>query len=195
MKVAVCDDEIRCAEDIKAILIGLQRLHGELDFEIDCLTSGAELIADYYPGKYDVIFLDMLMPEIDGLELARRIRRTDWDVSLVFATCMDSRLPDGYDVMAADFIVKPASAERVEKLILKLQRIERQRRGLFHRQHKCCQCRRRFQQLNQRFQEHCRQRKRCRHDAPAKNGRLRFQFGETALSRPCLGRGRKLAIR
>jgi DNA-binding LytR/AlgR family response regulator len=128
VRIAVCDDEIRCVEDMKAILLGLQRLHGELSFEIDCLTSGTELITGYYPGKYDVIFLDMLMPEIDGMELARRIRRTDLDVSLVFATCMDARLPDGYEVMAADFIVKPVAAERVEKLILKLRRIERQRR-------------------------------------------------------------------
>jgi DNA-binding LytR/AlgR family response regulator len=115
---------------MKAILFGLQRRSGELSdalFEIDGVTSGAELIAAYRRGKYDAIFLDIVMPEIDGMELARQIRRVDWDVKLVFVTCMDERLPDGYDVMAADFIVKPVAAERVEKLILKLRRIERQR--------------------------------------------------------------------
>jgi DNA-binding LytR/AlgR family response regulator len=133
VRVAVCDDEIRCIDDIKAILLELRNRSEELSevsFAIDGITSGTELIAAYRRGKYDVIFLDIIMEEIDGVELARQIRRIDWDVKIVFVTNIGARMPDGYEVMAADYIVKPVSAERIEKLMRKLLLIERRRRDI-----------------------------------------------------------------
>ena len=60
-----------------------------------------------YRADHDLIFLDIEMPELDGISVARRIRALDAEVPIVFVTNMKKLALKGYEVDALDFIVKP----------------------------------------------------------------------------------------
>ena len=75
-KIAICDDEPLHIEKIRNIL---------LDEETETYTSPTVLLNTIFSGKrYDVLFLDIMMPEIDGISLARELRELDGDMLIVF---------------------------------------------------------------------------------------------------------------
>lgn len=69
-------------------------------------ADGSELL-EGYPGGLDLIFLDIMMGDMDGLTTARLLRRRDEDVLIVFVTSMVQYAVQGYSVDALDFLVKP----------------------------------------------------------------------------------------
>lgn len=97
-RIAVCDDEPIFIERIKHIL---------LDCEIDGFTDSGRLLQALEGGEgYDVIFLDIAMPGLDGIGLAREIRETDEDVILVFVTSRVEFMQTGYEVRAFRYLLK-----------------------------------------------------------------------------------------
>lgn len=74
---------------------------------------------DGYNGNFDIVFFDIMLPDIDGLEAARRLRAVDSNVMLIFVTNMAHLAVNGYEVNAFDYIVKPVS---YSNFALKLKR-------------------------------------------------------------------------
>ena len=70
-------------------------------------ADGMELLDDYRP-VYDILFLDVEMKHLDGMETARRVRELDKDVIIVFITNMAQYAIGGYAVGALDYVLKPA---------------------------------------------------------------------------------------
>lgn len=85
-------------------------------------SDGSELMKDFTL-DYDIIFLDIEMPELNGMEAARQIRRVDEKVMLVFITNIARYAIHGYEVGAVDFILKPVTYSAFQ---MKLQRLMRQ---------------------------------------------------------------------
>ncbi len=106
--------QIGIAEDDSA---GYERLNGYLeryaaehgvDFRVARFSDGVGLL-DGYRSAYDILFLDIEMPFMDGMTLAKRIREIDKVVTIIFVTNMKQYAVSGYSVGALDFIVKPVS--------------------------------------------------------------------------------------
>ncbi|MCR4888082.1 MAG: LytTR family DNA-binding domain-containing protein [Ruminococcus sp.] len=102
MNIAICDDEP----------VFLKQLHKRIaDMKIpDCVihefTSGRDLLSFYVKGMYEVVILDVEMPDINGLQTAERIRHIDKSVIISFLTNYAEFAVQGYDVGAFRYILK-----------------------------------------------------------------------------------------
>ena len=118
IKVAVVEDEKLCREQI----IGFLKRYGEeknIKIEVTEYQDGEEIIEDYKP-CYNVIFMDIEMPMLDGMKAARLIRKKDEHVAIVFITNIAHYAVKGYEVGALDYVLKPL---RYEAFATKLNRI------------------------------------------------------------------------
>lgn len=75
-------------------------------FQITLYDDGFKLLDNYKP-IHDIIFMDIEMPHLDGMEAAKKLRKLDDVVTLIFVTNMANYAIKGYEVDALDFIVKP----------------------------------------------------------------------------------------
>ena len=107
-KIAICDDESVHIEKIRTILS---------DYETDNYLSPAALLDAVSAGvRYDVLFLDILMPRIDGISLARELREFDEDMLIVFITSKIEYMQTGYEVRAFRYLLKDQIDEGLPKI-------------------------------------------------------------------------------
>lgn len=104
LNIALCDDR---AEDIALLSDAL--LAYDPSFEITVYTSGKALTDDF-PHREpcaDILFLDIYMPGIDGIQTARMIRDHNPDVKIIFLSSSREHYPQAYELFAFNYIVKP----------------------------------------------------------------------------------------
>ena len=111
MKIVLVEDEEAEATVFKKLL---QRYRKETETEIDLkhFLSG-ESFLDNYKGGCDVVFMDIKMTGMSGLECAERLRKADESIKLIFMTNMAKFALEGYKYNAMDYFVKPVSYYRL----------------------------------------------------------------------------------
>ena len=112
LKIAICDDEEKYIKDLKILL---EKYGGKNNQKMDFNTfnEGTKLLAS--GKKYDIIFLDIEMEGINGIELAERLREYDMKVPIVYVTGYEAYWRRAYKVHAFDFIVKPINEAELYK--------------------------------------------------------------------------------
>ncbi len=103
--VAIVEDEEANTRHMKSMLEQFGK-ENDISFVISCFSNGINFISDY-TANYDLVFMDIDMPHMNGLETARLMRKLDEDAVLVFVTNLAKYAIKGYEVAAADFLVKP----------------------------------------------------------------------------------------
>lgn len=117
INVAIIEDD-SAATDL--LLEYFKRFQENVEEEFAFFTfSKAILFLTNYTAKYDLIFMDIDLPDINGMVAARKLRELDRNVTLIFVTNMARFAVKGYEVEAYDFIVKPVS---YANFVLKLKR-------------------------------------------------------------------------
>lgn len=107
VNVAVVDDEIENVETIaKYIRYYEEEKGGTEEFRILKYYDGKDLLKKF-DKQIDIIFLDIEMQYVDGMSAARKIRKVNSDVVIIFITKLAQMAIKGYEVEALDFIVKP----------------------------------------------------------------------------------------
>ena len=109
INIALIDDNLNDLNTLKSF-IDKYTESDELDshIEVNITTyNDPTLFLNKNNFKYDLIFLDIEMPKINGISLAKRIREKDSNVGLVFITNMTQYAINGYEVSAIDYILKP----------------------------------------------------------------------------------------
>ena len=127
-RIAIVEDEAAVREQLAGYVQRYTRQYGT-PFEVTEFADGMEILEDYRP-QFDIIFLDVEMKHLDGMETARRIRERDGGVLIVFITNMAQYAIRGYEVDALDYVLKPVNYYQFcTKLSRAIQRVQRRRGG------------------------------------------------------------------
>lgn len=116
LSVVICDDmKEHCAQNARLLQDYGQRHN--ISFQIDVLPSGKALLHQMKPGRWQMVFLDILMPELDGIETARRLRTLDKHCALIFVTTSQDHGIMSYEVQASDYLIKPVTQEQMDRTL------------------------------------------------------------------------------
>lgn len=106
-RIAFCDDDAALLHQMQDFLEQYRTLRG-VQLELAPYTKPVELLADIEAGvRFDVLFLDVLMPGINGINAAREIRRYDTAVQIIFVTSSSEFAVQSYVVGAYYYQLKP----------------------------------------------------------------------------------------
>ena len=115
MKAAICDDE----KEIRDLIEGAVReVSGEIQTEV--YEDAAGILDPSFDA--DILFLDIQMPKISGMEAAARLRASGRKTVIVFVTALEEEVFNAFDVGAFNFIVKPFTESRLKDVIRKAVR-------------------------------------------------------------------------
>ena len=110
MRIAICDDE----KDIREILAEKVNKYCP-EAEIFCYASGQEVLtADRMP---DILFLDIQMPGVSGMETAQGLRARSKELILIFVTALEEYVFQAFDVGAFHYLVKPVEDEKLKTVL------------------------------------------------------------------------------
>lgn len=115
LKVAVCDDETIICEDTKRKIIEIKS-----DYTVDIYNNGLEIVS--VGKKYDIIFLDIEMPERDGMSIAKELREQRYQGHIIFLTSHTEFMPDAFRVKAFRFLEKPVDVEELKETVLEAEK-------------------------------------------------------------------------
>lgn len=125
LRIAICDDEKYDRDRIQALLLEYLETHN-LNASIDLFSSGKEFLSERDNlVKYDIVFLDINMEEIDGIQTAQEMRSFQSDTCIVLVTAFINYVLEGYKVGAVRYIMKDALdvqiKECMDAIIQKMQ--------------------------------------------------------------------------
>jgi DNA-binding LytR/AlgR family response regulator len=112
LRVLAVDDEQSQLHDLARLLSDSPIVEA-----VECAADGIDALAKLSSQAFDAIFLDVRMPDLDGLELARVLRRFATPPQLVFVSAYDSAAVDAFELRALDYLLKPVGRRRVEEAL------------------------------------------------------------------------------
>jgi DNA-binding LytR/AlgR family response regulator len=112
LKILAVDDEQSQLQDLARMLRSSPIVEA-----VECAFDGHDALVKATAEPYDAIFLDVRMPDLDGLELARVLRRFASPPQLVFVTAHDTAAVDAFELHALDYVLKPVGRGRVEEAL------------------------------------------------------------------------------
>ena len=118
MRIAICDDEEIYRIELKSCL---NKLLIDTDYDINTFSDGRILLNRFEECPFDIVFLAIEMPEIDGITLARKLRSASDSVFIVFLTSHIEYALEGYEVNALRYLTKPADPNKVKEIIRYVQ--------------------------------------------------------------------------
>lgn len=116
LSLAVCDDiPVECADIAKQISSILTQ--SGINYTIKKFFSGQELLDSRE--SFDIIFLDIRMPKISGMDSAKKIREQGRQSLIIFITAAREYVFDAFDVAAFQYLVKPIQTEKLKNILAK----------------------------------------------------------------------------
>lgn len=121
VRIAICDDNPQELEKTYSYIEEYRKSKVGWDFTVHKFNNGYSLL-DYIDinGSYDVYILDIVMPEIDGIELGAQINKKSYNANIILLSILPDFGVESYTIFAKDYILKPCYKE---KLFVSLNRI------------------------------------------------------------------------
>lgn len=111
IKVCICDDSLEERASINALVQEWSRQSGT-DVSVFEFPTAEAFLFEYEDLVPDVVLLDIEMPGMSGVELAKRLRRGNKLIQIVFITGFSEYIAEGYEVAALHYLLKPVSSEK-----------------------------------------------------------------------------------
>ncbi len=117
IRIAICDDEKHMSDHIRSFVSYFFRKKNR-EISLRIFSSGEELLS--YNGQIDILFLDIQMKEMDGMETARKLRAGQFRGVIIFITVLKEMVFQSFEVQAYDYLVKPVDDKQFEKTMDRL---------------------------------------------------------------------------
>lgn len=121
LRIALCDDELSARDTLR---FQLEKILIENSEQVVYEFSSGETAVRWlstHPGEIDVLFLDVEMKELNGMEAAKQIREFDPNLFLVFVTGYADYVFDGYQVNAIDYLLKPVAEKKLSEVMTRIR--------------------------------------------------------------------------
>lgn len=130
-RFAVCDDDQDYAQYIEGLAADWARAAGTA-LEIERFPSAEAFLFRYEERRdFDVLLLDIEMDGMDGVELARAVRRDNDDIQIVFITGYADYIAQGYEVSALHYLTKPVDPHKLSQVLTRaVGRLRRNEKAL-----------------------------------------------------------------
>ncbi|MFI3325908.1 MAG: LytTR family DNA-binding domain-containing protein [Clostridia bacterium] len=113
LSVGICDDEISQTEYIKK-LVSVWVKEQNFSAQIKVFSSAENFLFEYEDcTNFDILLLDIEMDKINGVELAKEIRKKDETVQIIFITGYSEYIAEGYEVSALHYLMKPLNENKL----------------------------------------------------------------------------------
>lgn len=113
LKIAICDDDALQREYLAELLAPWAKRNRHLA-EIKTFSGAKPFLFDYDRQKdFDILLLDIEMPEINGIEIAKQVRAQNSAVQIIFVTGYYQYFSDGFDVSALHYLLKPIDGSKL----------------------------------------------------------------------------------
>lgn len=109
MKVLICDDDLNIVEDINQMLDNYSK-EDPISFTVKSFTDSQKAFED--SDKYDIAFIDVKMPKVNGLSLTTQLKKNNRHIIIFIITSYDCYLDDAMDLEVFRFITKPIDSNR-----------------------------------------------------------------------------------
>lgn len=126
MRIGICDDERSLRISLRGIIEREAQLCG-LEYKIREYESGEEMLKMIQKEPPELLFLDIEMDGISGMEAAKELRKKDKNVVIIFVTAYSDFVFQGYEVHAFHYILKPYQEEKIKEVFhMALEEIDKQ---------------------------------------------------------------------
>ena len=114
MRIAVCDDQLQHRTQAVTAIRDYLRSAGVL---VDDFKDGRSFLNAFAKRPYDLVFLDIEMPEMDGIATARKLREKSREVPIIFLTSHIEYALEGYEVNALRYLTKPINSTKLYEVL------------------------------------------------------------------------------
>lgn len=112
-RIAICDDSQADTEFVRQ-LVNVWAAQRQAEVQTACFSSGEQFLFRYAQDKdWDILLLDIEMGTMDGVTMAKRVRRDNEAVQIVFITGYSDYIAEGYEVAALHYLMKPVSRDKL----------------------------------------------------------------------------------
>lgn len=118
LKIVICDDDAVSCERTRMLTLSYLQAHSALDGKVWTCSDGKTLLAQSEKqGGFDIYLLDILMPELNGIEIGQRLRVRGDAGEIVYLTNSNDFAADSYDVRAFSYLLKPVEARKLFQVL------------------------------------------------------------------------------
>ena len=119
INIAICDDEMEICSQIEKIVIELLE-EFSIKYEIDVFYSGENLCREMQRKEYELVFLDIQLPRMNGIEVGKYIREVinNQNVQIAYISSKQEYAMELFDYRPINFLVKPIDKEMIKKKVL-----------------------------------------------------------------------------
>lgn len=132
IQIGVCDDQQKFLSQMEQLLEEMAKKY-HCEIQVELYSDGRELLEDFERGVgFDLIFLDIEMQHVNGIQTAQKIREKDYHILIVYISSYEQYLMQLFEVEPFRFLKKPVQKEQLEDVFLKAQkRIDEKKKSYY----------------------------------------------------------------